>query len=57
MKNHRALQNATSPSARLRIAYRGIDQLKPDPANPRRHSKKQVSRAAFMSSIRRPRWR
>jgi DNA modification methylase len=46
MKNHRALQNATSPSARLQIAYRGINQLKPDPANPRRHSKKQVRQIA-----------
>ena len=40
------LQNATSPSARLQIVYRGIDQLKPDPANPRRHSKKQVRQIA-----------
>ena len=46
MKNRRALQKATSPSARLQIVYRRIDQLKPDPANPRRHSKKQVRQIA-----------
>jgi DNA modification methylase len=46
MKNRRALQNAPSPSARLQIIYRGIDQLKPDPANPRRHSNKQVRQIA-----------
>src|SRR5215467_80961 len=26
----------------LKIVYRRIDELKPDPANPRRHPKKQV---------------
>src|SRR5215475_5956874 len=46
MKNRRASENATSPSARLQIVYRGIDQLKPDPANPRRHGKKQVRQIA-----------
>ena len=46
MKNRRALQKATSPSARLQIVDRRIDQLKPDPANPRRHSKKQVRQIA-----------
>ena len=28
------------------IVYRPIDQLKPDPANPRRHSKKQIRQIA-----------
>ena len=46
MKTRRALPNATSPLTRLQIVYRGIDQLKPDPANPRRHSKKQVRQIA-----------
>src|SRR5215469_9062796 len=46
MKNRRALQNAASPSARLQIVYRGIDDLEPDPGNPRRHSKKQIRQIA-----------
>ena len=46
MKSRCALQNATSPSARLQIVYRGIDGLEPDPTNPRRHSKKQVRQIA-----------
>ena len=33
-------------SSRLTIIYRPIRDLKPDPANPRRHSKKQVSQIA-----------
>jgi len=46
MKNRCALYNATRPSARLQIVSRGIDQLKPHAANPRRHSKKQVRQIA-----------
>ena len=46
MKNRRASQKAASASARLQIVYRGIDQLEPDLANPRRHSKKQVRQIA-----------
>src|SRR6516162_5634079 len=46
MKNRRASQKAASPSALLQIVYRGIDQLEPDLANPRRHSKKQVRQIA-----------
>ena len=30
----------------LAIAYQSIDALKPDPANPRRHSKKQIRQIA-----------
>ena len=30
----------------LAVVYRPIDQLKPDPANPRRHSKKQIRQIA-----------
>jgi|SRR5215469_1054546 len=47
MKNRRASQKGANPSARLQIVYRGIDQLEPDLANPRRrHSKKQVRQIA-----------
>jgi DNA modification methylase len=31
---------------RLEIVYRPIDELKPDPANPRRHSAKQIAKLA-----------
>ena len=30
----------------MSIVFRAIDQLKPDPANPRRHSKKQIRQIA-----------
>ena len=30
----------------LIIVYRPVDALKPDPANPRRHSKKQIRQIA-----------
>jgi ParB-like chromosome segregation protein Spo0J len=30
----------------LNIVYRRIDELKPDPANPRRHSKQQIRKIA-----------
>jgi DNA modification methylase len=33
-------------SSSLNIVYRRIDELKPDPANPRRHAKKQVRQIA-----------
>ena len=33
-------------SSGLAIIYRPIDALKPDPANPRRHSKKQIQQIA-----------
>jgi DNA modification methylase len=35
-------QGRSVASLELRIVYRRIDELKPDPANPRRHSPKQV---------------
>ena len=42
--------NAERPAARksdLReVVYRPIDDLKPDPANPRQHSKKQIRQIA-----------
>ena len=33
-------------SLSLNIVYRRIDELKPDPANPRRHTKKQIRKIA-----------
>jgi DNA modification methylase len=37
---------AASPAPRISIAYRAIHQLKPDPANPRLHSNKQIRQIA-----------
>jgi len=34
------------PSCDLRVVYRRIEALKPDPANPRLHSKKQIRQIA-----------
>ena len=34
--------NSSKESLNLKIVYRPIDELKPDPANPRRHTKKQI---------------
>jgi hypothetical protein len=34
------------PSNPLEIVYRRIDQLQPDPANPRVHSRKQIRQIA-----------
>jgi ParB-like chromosome segregation protein Spo0J len=36
---------ATIPSG-MSVAYRRIEELKPDPANPRRHTRKQVRQIA-----------
>src|SRR5437879_376839 len=35
-----------TPTNRLEIVYRRIDDLKPDPKNPRQHSKKQIRQLA-----------
>jgi DNA modification methylase len=35
-------QQSSLPSLCLTVTYRRIEELKPDPANPRRHSKKQI---------------
>ena len=37
---------AAGLAAQMLIVYRAIDQLTPDPANPRRHSKKQIRQIA-----------
>ena len=34
------------PGAPLNIVYRRIEELRPDPANPRRHTKKQIRQIA-----------
>jgi hypothetical protein len=35
-------RNSLKENLSLKIKYRRIDELKPDPANPRRHTKKQI---------------
>ena len=39
-------QQISLPSLCLTVTYRRIEELKPDPANPRRHSKKQIRQIA-----------
>ena len=34
------------PNPRLQIVYRRIDELKPNPRNPRHHSRKQIKQLA-----------
>ena len=47
MIKRRALRcEAAGLAARMLIVYRAIGQLTPDPANPRRHSKKQIRQIA-----------
>jgi len=41
-----AQKNTSERSSSLAIVYRRIEALKPDPANPRRHSKKQIRQIA-----------
>src|SRR5258708_19373344 len=43
MQHHPALPTRDS---RVEIVYRPIDQLKPDPRNPRRHERKQIRQIA-----------
>jgi hypothetical protein len=45
-KHHRAQPVAIGRPNPLEVIYRRIDQLKPDPANPRRHSKQQIRQIA-----------
>ena len=42
----RSPEHSLKESTNLKIVYRQIDTLKPDPANPRRHSKKQIRQIA-----------
>ena len=45
MKNLRASRKAPGLASRT-VVFRPTDQLKPDPDNPRRHSKKQIRQIA-----------
>ena len=45
-KHHRAQPVAIGRPNPLEVIYRRIDELKPDPANPRRHSKQQIRQIA-----------
>jgi DNA modification methylase len=42
----RSLEHSLNGNTSLKIVYRRIDTLKPDPANPRRHTKKQIRQIA-----------
>src|SRR6202047_2416297 len=46
MKSPAASRIGASVPSRLSVVYRRIDDLKPDPANPRLHSKKQIRQIA-----------
>jgi DNA modification methylase len=46
MKSLAASRIGASVPSRLSVVYRRIDDLKPDPANPRLHSKKQIRQIA-----------
>jgi DNA modification methylase len=46
MKSFAASRISASVPSRISLAYRRIDDLKPDPANPRLHSKKQIRQIA-----------
>src|SRR5437764_15284891 len=42
----RSPEHGSRPNLHLKIIYRRVEELKPDPANPRRHSKKQIQQIA-----------
>ena len=46
MKNSAASFGSTGVPCRISVTYRPIEELKPDPTNPRRHSKRQVRQIA-----------
>ena len=46
MKSPTASRIGASVPSRLSVVYRKIDDLKPDPANPRLHSEKQIRQIA-----------
>ena len=41
-----SLGHCSNHNSNLKIVYRRIDTLQPDPANPRRHSEKQIRQIA-----------
>ena len=47
----RVPEPSSKPSLDLKIIYRRIDELRPDPANPRRHSKKQIRQIAHSIKV------
>ena len=46
MESHATSNFTATVPSRMSVAYRQIDDLKPDPANPRRHTRKQVRQIA-----------
>ena len=46
MESHAASNFTATVPSRMSVAYRQIEELKPDPANPRRHTRKQVRQIA-----------
>jgi DNA modification methylase len=46
MKMHKTFYHNPSPRCHLKIVYRPIGELKPNPANARKHSKKQIRQIA-----------
>jgi ParB-like chromosome segregation protein Spo0J len=42
----RASQGQTGVDCPVKVVYRPIDQLRPDPRNPRRHERKQIRKIA-----------
>src|SRR5271169_1029319 len=45
-KNLRWREHSSQSSLDLKIVYRRIDEVKPDPTNPRQHTKKQIRQIA-----------
>src|SRR5689334_13125454 len=46
MESLAASHFSTTDQSRMSVAYRRIEELKPDPTNPRRHTKKQIRQIA-----------
>jgi DNA modification methylase len=46
MESHATSNFTATVPSRMSVAYRQIEELKPDPANPRRHTRKQVRQIA-----------
>jgi ParB-like chromosome segregation protein Spo0J len=46
MKSLAASHVSAAVRSRMSVTYRRIEELKPDPTNPRRHNKKQIRQIA-----------
>ena len=46
MESHATSNFTATVASRMSVVYRRIEELKPDPANPRRHTKKQIVQIA-----------